>query len=1028
MENGIKKYWRSVEELHNSPQFVQEASNEFAEELPLDEILSDSSALSSNRRDFLKMFGFSVTAATLAACTKTPIKKAVPWVTAPEDISPSIANYYSGTFSDGHDYCAIVVKTREGRPIKIEGNTASSVTNGGVNARVNASILGLYDTVRYKHPMIDGKPVSWNTVDTALSDAIKKASADGKSIQIITPSIHSPSAKNVLQQFLAKYPQAKHIVYDEVSYSGILEANAQSFGSAVIPNYRFENAEVILGIGADFLGNWINPVGFTKQYVKNRQLNPEIPKMSKHFQFESWLSITGSNADHRATYSPSQEGAVVATLYNAIASLTGKAKVSVASVELAGNSIQLAAKALVAAQGKSLVVCGSNDTHVQVLVNGINAMLGNLGNTIDFANPYLLKQGIDANFENFTKELAEGKVGLVMFADGVNPLYSHPNASQLLESLKKATVVAMHDRPNETAVNANIIAPNHHYLESWSDAEPMRNHFSVGQPAITPLFDTRQQEETLLRLMGSSANMYDVVRDTWRTLVFSKQTQYPMFDAFWRNALYTGVIEMPAAFTAPTFTGDVIANAAKIQVDKSTGLQLVAYEKVGLGNGSMANNPWLQELPDPISRACWDNYLAVSKKYADEQGLKEGDIVKVSANNYSVEVPVLIQPGQIPTTVALALGYGRKNAGKVADNLGGNAFGFTTLTNGTRQPYNLTVTVDKTGKHSPLAQTQTHHTIEGRDIVKETTLEEYVKNRGAGNVRPYLNVKGEDGHSKKVHPSTVTLWDEYDYKGHHWVMAIDLNACTGCGSCVVACQSENNVPVVGKDEVIRRREMHWIRIDRYYAFKNKEAKRVDKEQDYSTIDKYEDVDVVFQPVMCQQCNHAPCETVCPVLATMHSDEGLNQMAYNRCVGTRYCANNCPYKVRRFNWFNYNYNDKFVDVNSMQQDSLGKMVLNPDVTVRSRGVMEKCTFCVQRIQAGKLEAKKQGKRPEDGSIKTACQQTCPANAIVFGDLNDPNSEVAKLFKNERGYGLIEEINTQPNVRYLTKVRNRNSQPA
>ncbi len=1028
MENGIKKYWRSIDEQLHTPQFVEEASKEFAEELPLEELLDEKSlGLESNRRDFLKIFGFSLTAATLAACNKTPIKKAMPYINAPEDISPSIANYYASTYADGHDYCAILVKTREGRPVKIEGNTLSSITQGGVNARVNASILNLYDNARVKNVLIDGKDSTWEAFDAQTADNLSKAGTAGKQIALVTSSIISPSTKALISSFLSKYPTAKHISYDAVSASGILEANKANFGLGVIPNYRFDNADVIVSVGADFLGNWISPVEFTKQYSKNRKIDPTNPKMNRHYQFESWLSISGSNADYRATYKPSQEGIVVANLYNSVASKLGGSKLAVDSFDLAGKMIEMAATDLVAAKGKSLVVSGSNDLNVQMIINGINHLLSNYGQTIDFANYSNQKQAIQADFTTLVADMASDKVGAVMFY-GVNPAYTAPNSVEFTAALSKvATRISFSVAADETSVLCNYHAPDNHYLESWNDAEPKKGHFSLGQPTISNIFDTRQFQDTLLKLNGNTSSYYDFVKSYWKTFLFAKQNEYPIFDAFWRNALYTGVFENMSSFSALTFSGDLSAAASKL-LPASAGLELVCYEKVGLGDGSLANNPWLQELPDPISKACWDNYLAVSKKYAQENKLEECDVVSVTSNGYTIEVPVLIQPGQMPQTVALAIGYGRTVAGKVANGVGANAYPFFTKGNGTYQAFNSAVTVTKTGKTNPIALTQTHHTIEGRDIVKETTLDRYVKNKADGNIRPYLTVKNKEGHHVKVAPGTVTLWDEYDYKGHHWMMAIDLNACTGCGSCVVACQSENNVPVVGKKEVLVRREMHWIRIDRYYAFKNNTGAKVDKETEYDTIDKYEDVDVVFQPIMCQQCNHAPCETVCPVLATMHSDEGLNQMAYNRCVGTRYCANNCPYKVRRFNWFNYAHNTKFENSNYMQREDLGRMVLNPDVSVRSRGVMEKCSFCVQRIQLAKFEAKKEGIRPKDGTFMTACQQTCPANAIVFGDKNDPNSEISKLLNNERGYTLLEEINVQPNVNYLTKVRNRNSNNA
>jgi molybdopterin-containing oxidoreductase family iron-sulfur binding subunit len=468
--------------------------------------------------------------------------------------------------------------------------------------------------------------------------------------------------------------------------------------------------------------------------------------------------------------------------------------------------------------------------------------------------------------------------------------------------------------------------------------------------------------------------------------------------------------------------------ALGITAGKADGLDLVLYEKLSLGNGAHASNPWLQEMPDPISKACWDNYLAVNVKTARENNWKDGDMVKVKAGSVEVEVPVLVQPGMHPRTVALAVGYGRTEVGVAGKGIGVNAFALVQA-GSHRSSIVSGVQVSATGQTTELAQTQTHHTIEGRNIVKETHLDRYVADHTDGNVRPYVTRKKADGTYEKVYPgksrNAITLWQDRDYEGHHWAMAVDLNACTGCGACVVSCQVENNVPVVGKQEVINRREMHWIRIDRYYAFVE-DGERIDKENDYERIGTGDQVDVVFQPVMCMQCDNAPCETVCPVLATVHSDEGLNQMVYNRCVGTRYCANNCPYKVRRFNWFSYIDNPKF-NTNPSQTD-LGRMVLNPDVTVRARGVMEKCTFCVQRIQAGKLDAKREGRGVNDGEVKTACQQSCPAGAIVFGDLNDPESEVSRLFLNERSYGVIEELNVLPSVNYLTKVRNRDTAKA
>ena len=1039
------KYWKSLDERTLSENFNQEAAKEFGQDIPVEQVADGTFNMNGTRRDFLKISGFGLAAATLAACTKTPVHKAIPFLDAPIELSPSIANYYASTMYDGHDYAAVLVKTREGRPVKIEGNTLSGITKGTTNARVQASLLSLYDDARLQNPTKNGVKTAWQTLDKEVTAKLNELSAAQKTVYLLTNSIISPSAKEVIAQFIAKYPNVKHVSYDAVSYSGMLEANQASFGKAAIPSYLFDKAEVVLGIGADFLGNWIAPAEFTVDYSKNRRINAENPRMSRHIQFESYLSITGSNADSRITYKPSQEGLVVANLYNEIAKLTGSQTITAASFDIAANAIKAVAKELVANKNNSLVVCGSNDAAIQTLVNGINQMIGSYGNTINWSNAYQTKQGIDSQMEALVADINSGNAGGILVA-GVNPAYDYHKAKDFVSGVKKLSLsVAFSDRSCETASNCMYVAPTNHYLESWGDAEAKTGYYSITQPAITPIFDTRQVEESLMALVQNTATYHDFIKANWQ-----KRSTDPVYEQFWRKTLHNGIFETPAAMSAGSYNAAAITAAAtKINNQPSNGLELALYEKVGLGNGVQANNPWLQELPDPISRVCWENYLAISPNYGLENKIAEGDVVRIEANGYAVEATVLVQPGLMKNVCALALGYGREKAGLVGDKVGVNAYPFAKTQNGSRLNYATDVKVSKTGKTSTLAQTQTHHSIEGRDIVKETTFEKYAKNRADGNVRPYI--VGRNEITNKVEkidlskPDVVTLWEKRTYKGHHWKMAIDLNACTGCGTCVVACQAENNVPVVGKQEVINRREMHWIRIDRYYAFKDDVAKsfetdgnKLTKETDYGSerfdnnpdgfkfrfenkVEDYADIQVTFMPVMCQQCGNAPCETVCPVVATTHSNEGINQMTYNRCVGTRYCANNCPYKVRRFNWFSYPDNSRFTGINPSQSD-LGKMVLNPDVTVRARGVMEKCTFCIQRIQAGKLKAKSNDRGIIDGEVKTACMQSCPSDAIVFGDVNDENSRVYQLFRNERAYGVIEQINVQPSVNYLTKIRN------
>ena len=1020
-----KKYWRSLEELKNTDAFVQESSKEFAQELPLEDVFSGKNDLSSNRRDFLKYCGFGLSAAALAACNQTPVKKAIPFVMHPEELSPSLPNWYATSYFDGHDYASILVKCREGRPIKIEGNNLSSINRGGINARVQASVLGLYDEERLREPSMDGNPVSW---EDWMGEIVQElSSAAPGTVLLLTPSVVSPLTKGLLQQTLNRFPSLRHVVMDHVSVSSLLEANEIQFGQSAIPALRFDKAKLVVGIGADFLGNWVSPVEFTKQWSSRRRPTKEKPEMSRHIQFETLLTLTGSNADARYTYRASQEALVVSNLYNAIARLAGRPLLQVPAFECAGNALSQTAKELWAARGSSLVVCGSGVTAVQLLVNGINDLLGNYGQTLDWSAPWQAFQGKDALVEKALLDLQAGQFKAV-FVQQVNPVYHSAQGIAWSKALKSVRCYGFGLRRNETLAHCRGLAPAHHILESWGDAEPRRGLYSLIQPAIAPLYNSKSWDELLLGLLGRQDKIYDVLRNSWITRGAASGVASD-FSAFWRKVLHDGVYEKPQG-SALVSAKAVDLNAACSDLTKSRlleakaeGVELVTYSKLGIGDGSLAHIPWLQEMPDPLTKACWDNYLMVSMMTAQAKGLKDGDVVRLMADGVEQEIPVLVQPGLYADTCALAIGYGQQHAGKAGTGVGVNAAPY-----GRSVGFVRVASLEKTGETYAIAQTQTHHTIEGRLHVKETTLAEYAANPAAGNVRPYVSVRQEDGSTKKVYPGisrdAITLWQKRDYEGHHWAMAIDLNACTGCGSCVVSCQVENNVPVVGKQEVLNRREMHWIRIDRYYNFDNQgegdQTRRINTEDEYAGINKPDQVSVLFQPIMCHQCDNAPCETVCPVLATVHSSEGLNQMVYNRCVGTRYCANNCPYKVRRFNWFSYIDNPQFY--NNPAQTDLGRMVLNPDVTVRARGVMEKCTFCVQRIQAGKLDGKRKGMRPVDGSIQTACQQSCPAGAIVFGDLNDPQSEVSRLFLNERTYGVVEELNVLPSVNFLTKVRN------
>ena len=1030
-----KTYWKGIEELKNDPGFVKNANKEFVD-------LGVEQDPGHSRRDFLKMMGFGVSAVTLAAC-EAPIRKAIPYIQKPLDVDPGIPNYYASTYINGGDYCSIVVKTREGRPIKIDGNSLSGVTKGGTSAQVEASVLSLYDNYRLRGPKVGDVNTSWAEVDKQVMAKLEEISGKGGQIRIVSNTILSPSTRASLEKFKDKYPTTQHIQYDQVSYYGMMKANEESFGGALIPSYDFSKANIIVSIGADFLGTWLSPIEFAKQYGANRELSEDHREMSRHYQFESNLSLTGANADYRTPIRPSQGGLVVAQLYNLIAAKAGKSTLS-AGIDKIPN-LEKAANDLWENRGKTLVVSKSNNKAVQLIVNGINDMLGSYGSTILPNLPVNFRQGSDEAMANFISEVEGGKVDGIIFYNS-NPVYDHPMGDKLGAALKNvALTVSTSYAEDETASAASIKAPDHHYLESWNDAEPKKNFYSLSQPAITPIFKSRQAQESFLIWTGeTNVEYFNVVRENWRNWFFSKQNAVLDFQTFWDQCLYNGVYELGVEdFKGVSFSGDVNGAASAISANykaDNTGFELSIYENYGVGNGSQANNPLLQELPDPITKATWDNYITISQKDAADKGFSMNDgttqVAKLTVGTKTIEVPVVVQPGQAVGTLGLSLGYGRTKVGKVAENIGVNAYPFMATSNGSLSLAVIAgVNIEKSDKEYRIAQTQTHQTYMGREnVIQESVLSEFKKDPSAG--------RSEDKISKwdeEVAPAAVSMWKGHEYKNHHWGMTIDLNTCTGCGACVVACNVENNVALVGKDEILRRREMHWLRIDRYYS--SPEGVSV---SDYKGLEKAADnPEVTFQPMLCQHCNNASCETVCPVAATTHSSEGLNQMTYNRCIGTRYCANNCPYKVRRFNWFKYHDNQQFYQSNPSMNTDLGRMVLNPEVTVRSRGVMEKCSFCAQRIQTSKLTAKRERRPMKDGEVVTACQAACSTGAILFGDMNNPESRISKLLKiehnpekpnysidkkigNPRAYRVLEEIGVKPNIFYLTKIRNKDKE--
>jgi len=982
----MKKYWQSLEDyqrIKTNQEYVEKLEPEFS----IEGMTEEEKKGKATRRDFLKMLGFTVGGAVIAASCETPVRKAIPFLNQPEEITPGVANYYASTFYDGNDYCSILVKTREGRPIKIEGNDLSPISKGGTSARVQASILNLYDNARFKSPQKDSQEIDWGTLDSEVSSQLKFISEQGKEIVLLTGTIISPSTRKLINDFKLVYPGTKWITYDAISYQAIRLAHQKQFGAAIIPSYNFSKTKLVVGFNVDFLGTWLSPVEFIKQYSAARKLLNGETSMLRHIQYETTMTITGGMADNRTPIKASDEKVTLLNLYNEIAGLLGQKQfvISKPVVEVHNLAIELLEN-----KGESMVLCGSNDEEAQLIVNAINYLLGNYGKTIDLSHNVQLKQGNDIEFAELIERMNTGNVGAIIHYNA-NPVYNYPNAQKYVDGLNKVDLkISLAESPDETSAICDYVAPDHNYLESWNDAEPKLGFYSMMQPSIRNIFETRQAQDSLLKWMGNDQSYQDYLEKYWEDHLFAKQSKFGTFKAFWNQSVHDGVFISEEKLNSSLAYQEAELNITNSNQDDSK-YELFLYEKAGIGSGNFANNPWLQELPDPINMSTWDNYLCVSTPLAEEFGFKTEDVALVNGN---FEMPVLVQPGIEKSSVAIAVGYGRTTAGKVGDDLGTNIYPFMSLTNGLKKLSGNFVSIEKVeGKTYPLALTQSHHTMEGRSLVRETTLEKYLIDPASGNER----------HAEDEKKNT-TLYTKPEFTGFHWGMAINQNSCIGCGNCVISCQAENNVAVIGKQEVRNRRIMHWIRIDRYYS------------------EESENPEVFHQPVMCQHCDNAPCENVCPVAATPHSSEGLNQMVYNRCIGTRYCMNNCPYRVRRFNWFEY-ANNKDFDYN--MNNDVGKLVLNPDVVVRSRGVVEKCSLCVQRIQEKKLLAKRENRQLLDGEIKTACQSSCPADAITFGNLLDLNSEISKIYENPRNYHLLEEVHTLPSTSYLTKIRNKKS---
>jgi len=983
------RWWRTLEERTDPQGVAARHADEFADELPLGEL-----GTATSRRSFFKVMGLSATAA-MAACQRAPRQKILPFTTKPDEVTPGLALWYATACGGCAAGCGLLVKTRDGRPIKIEGNPLHPVSGGAVCAVGQASVLGLYDADRARGPRVDGRPASWAQVDGAVAAGLSAAARDGRTIRVLAPWGLGPTEEKALDGFLAAQPTARVVRFDPMGQrDAIADAHEALTGARLVPEVRLDAAEVVVGVEADFLGTFLGPAALTRQWSVGR--DPARTPMLRHIQIESTLSLTGASADTRIPLAPALQVAALARLLRgldtaSIDDLVAPVLGAVAAAPLPnelGARLDGVARELRAAGSAGVVLCGSDDPTAQLLAALANAALDNATTTAVLDRRMAARAG-EMNPDALAAELAAGQVGALLIL-GANPALVDRRLAAALPAVPFS--LSTSERLDETAALARVHAPQGHFLETWTDHRPRAGVEVMGQPCVAPLFDTRAQTASLLVWSGAPADDHAFLQARWRREVLPDAG-----DASWDAAVRNGVtgktaaVDSPSLLRSPAAALALVARGRDVTPIGPGELQLVLHASVSLhdGTGATANNGWLRELPDPISKVSWSNVAALSPRQAAALGLNDGDVVEVRTAGGAVELPVLAQPGLPDQVVAIAVGHGRTRAGRIAAGHGADGWALAGGAGAPVRRAGLRATLRATGRRRELALTQTHASQEGRALVRQADLGELRRDPHAGNEVPRpATLPG--GAPRR----TLGLWPGHAYEGHRWGLAVDLNKCTGCAACVVSCSAENNIPIVGELEVQRRREMHWLRIDRYYG----------GEPDAP--------EVLHQPMMCQHCENAPCETVCPVLATVHSTEGLNQQVYNRCVGTRYCANNCPTKVRRFNWFDYDHGG-----------DLGRMVLNPDVVVRSRGVMEKCSMCVQRIEEARALSRREGRDLADGDIATACQQSCPAQAITFGDANDPKSALQARRAEGRAYTILEEINVKPQVTYMTRIKNR-----
>jgi MoCo/4Fe-4S cofactor protein with predicted Tat translocation signal len=996
-EKSGKEYWRTLEELADDPHFDALLHREF----PRHAAEWDDSV---DRRDFLKLMGASLALAGMAGCGRPDEAHITPYVKQPDGMVLGRPNFYATAMPFGADAVGVLVESHEGRPTKIEGNPDHPSSLGATSAFVQASILNLYDPDRSQTVQYAGEIRSWSAfLDAAQGLATSVKATNGESFRILTGSITSPTLTSQIRKLLAAYPQAKWHQWEPAAGDGAREGAKLAFGRAVNTVYMLGKANVILSLDADFLASGPGHIAYAKQFSRRRKLDGPDDSLNRLYVVEPTPSVTGSSADHRLPLRASD-------LELFARALAGKLGLGVAT-SLQGEAakwLDTVVTDLQKEHGAALVVAGEHQpAAVHALAHEINAKLGSVGNTLYYTEPVEAEPAGNAeSLRELCADISHGKVDLLLILGG-NPVYDAPHDFDFASKLSKvATAVHLSPYYDETSIYCKWHVSESHFLETWSDARAHDGTASIIQPLISPLYYTRSAHDVVAAFSDKPGMpAYDAVRGYWSEAAAHLDTTV---DASWRKWLNDGVI---AGTKLAQITPELKWSAASLPAFNAAPADEVEFifrPDPTVYDGRFANNGWLQELPKPLTKLTWDNAALISPKLAQkmdlahkvaarggEHGQIRSAVVEIALNGSKVMAATWTLPGQAENTVVLPLGYGRTRAGFTGTNKGFNAYAVR-VSQGLWTSASGKMTAN--GDSYPLACTQYHFNMEGRQILSTGTLEEYKKN-------PAFAHEGVEAPKKDD-----TLYKEFAYPGNAWAMAIDLNKCNGCSACVVACQAENNIPVVGKDQVMRGREMHWIRIDRYY---HAESPTNDASTYSESLDNPE---TFFQPVPCMQCENAPCEQVCPVDATVHSAEGLNDMVYNRCIGTRYCSNNCPYKVRRFNFL------RFQDWETPQL----KLLRNPEVTVRSRGVMEKCTYCVQRINNVRIDAEKQNRPIRDGEIVTACESACPSEAIVFGNANDPNSRVAKLKAQQRNYSILAEINARPRTTYLAAVRNPNSE--